>query len=107
MRAERTPGANGIVLISKLILRNGAWIRARNRFGLDRHQRVACSRTADHFRAQLVGVLNISTSLLVKKLPEASDVLFQLPHDQIASVSRQIFFRWRIFLVEQTRVVSI
>src|SRR5207244_7545895 len=102
MCAERTPRANRIVLISKLILCNGPRVRAGNRFGLDRHQRIACPRTTDHFRAQLVGVRNISASLLIKKLPEASDVLFQLLHDQIASVSRQIFFRGRIFRVEQT-----
>ena len=100
MCAERTPRANWIALISKLILRNGARIRAGNRFGLDRHQRIACSRTANHFRAQLVGVRNISASLVIKKLPEASDVLFQLPHDQIASVSPQIFFRRRIHSVQ-------
>src|SRR5215216_2406197 len=102
MCAERTPGANWIAVISKLILRNGARIRAGNWFGLDWHQRIACSRTADHFRSKLVGVRKISASLLIKKLPEASDVLFQLPHNQIASVSRQVFFRGRIFRVEQT-----
>ena len=92
MCAEGTSRANWIALISKLVLCNGPRIRAGNRFGLDRHQRIACSRTTDHFRAQLVGVRNISASLLIKKLPEASDVLFQLPHDQIASVSRQFEF---------------
>src|SRR4029077_9284181 len=102
MRAERTSRANWVAPIGKLILRNGPGICAGNRFGLDRYQRIACSRTADHFRAQLVGVSNTSASLLIKKRPEASDVLFQLPYDQIASVTRQIFFRGSIFRVQQT-----
>src|ERR1044071_5385891 len=37
----------------------------------------------------------------MKKIPEASDVLFQLPHDQIASVSRQILLCWRILRIQQ------
>src|SRR5262249_54368992 len=84
-----------------LILPNGARINAVNQFGLDRHQRIACPRAADHFRAQFGSVRKISASLVIKKLPEAADVLFQLPHDQVASVSRQVFLRRRVLRVEQ------
>ena len=82
--------------VCKLILRNGAWLCAGNRFSLDRHQGIACSRAADHFRAQLIGLREVSTGLLIEELPEASDVLFQLSHDQIGPVAPQIFFRRRI-----------
>src|SRR5215208_1805180 len=102
MCAERAARANWIALISKLILRDCARIRARNWFGLGRHQRIACSRTADNLRAQLIGVGNISAGSLVKELPETSDVLFQLSHDQIATISRQIFFLGRVLRFEQT-----
>src|SRR5262249_51212862 len=80
MCAERAACPRWISFVGKLILLNGAWVCARDRFSLDCHQRIACSRAADHFRTQLVGVCNISTSSLINGLPEASDILFQLAH---------------------------
>ena len=44
--------ARWISFVCKLILLNGAWLCPGNRFSLDRHQGIACSCTADHFRAQ-------------------------------------------------------
>src|ERR1700756_5830942 len=72
MSTEGTPRAKWITLISKLILLNSVWIHAGNRFGTDRHQRIACSRAADHFRTQLLSLPKISASLVVKKLPQTS-----------------------------------
>ena len=85
-----------------MILFNSARIHARNRFALNRYQRIACSRPADHVSTQLLSLCKISATLIVKKFPEASDVLFQLPYDQIGPVSRQILFRGRIFRIEQS-----
>ena len=95
MRAKRAACACRIALVSELILGN-AGIHSGNRCLLNRYQRIARLRPADHFRSKRSSFRQIASGPLVKKLPELSHILFQLPHNKIGSVTAEIFFCWEI-----------
>src|SRR5206468_7804741 len=87
MCAERAAPSRCIAFVGKLVLLHRLWVGTRNRLILNWHQRVAWLCAANHFRAQLASLRKIPTSLLVKELPKVSNVLFQLPHDEIGPVA--------------------
>src|SRR6516225_42012 len=97
MCAERAALSRWISFVGKLILLNRAWVCARDRFSLNWHQRIACSRAADHFRSQLASLREISASVLIEELPKLSYILFQLAEHKIGPVAPQIFFLRRIY----------
>ena len=56
---------------------------------------------ANHFCPQLASFCEVPTRLLVKELPKTSNILFQLPHNEIGAVAAEIFHARRIERVQQ------
>src|SRR4029453_5035309 len=90
-----------------MISLNPTLIPPGNWLFLDWQQRIAYLGAANHFRSQLPSLGEISTSLLRKELPKLSDILFQLPHDEIGPVAAKIFLRRRILRGKQVRADGI
>ena len=68
---------------------------------LNRHQRIALLRAADHRRRKLFGLRKIATGLLADELPKASDVLPQVAHHKIRSIPADVSFLRCIFRGKQ------
>ena len=104
MRAEGAADAFGISIVRELILPNLIGIRsdAGNRFLLKRRQGVAVFRSSDHSRRKLFSLRKIATRLLAEKIPKAPDILMQLAHDEIRSISADISFLGGVLRREQT-----
>src|SRR2546430_17668258 len=91
MCSERAAYARRIAFVCELILLGPGRIHPGDRLCLDWHQRLACFRAANHLRAELVGLREISIGLLIEELPKLPNILFHLPHDEIGAVTAKIF----------------
>src|SRR5438309_2003870 len=85
VRAKRTPRARWIFIEREMIFPNLLRVAANagNGFDLRWYQWIACARAANNFRTELIGFGKIPAALFVNKSPELSDILLQLPNDQI------------------------
>ena len=103
MRAEGAADTFRISIVRELILSNliRIWSNARDRILLNRHQRIALLRAADHRRRKLLGPCEIATGLLADELPEALNVLPQVAHHKVRSIPADVSLLRCIFRGKQ------